>query len=341
MSTVNANILATTTEKINKGIIDQVLMPNPLFARLLMKKTAPWDGGTSLEYIIQTANTDDLVQTYKPTDQLTAARKTVLTRAKFYWKYANAQISYDVEDELQNRGDSAIENLTDRLADIAMESMRIKLTKVAYGIDTPNETSDSGTDFQSIPEALDHSRAYGGITSDTGDNAYWNGASLAGTYSDRNTAVSCSLSTVRQAISTVRKYAKTPGSLLAITSPTNHLNLKSQLEAMNAYSQQGSKLAKFGFDSFMLDGVEHVPDYYLTGSQTINGSSDTLDTWYFLLNTDHIELRLHPKRNFKITKMVWQGDRANGYDQWLGRILIAGNLICYKPNGSLWLSNMS
>jgi hypothetical protein len=52
-------------------------------------------------------------------------------------------------------------------------------------------------------------------------------------------------------------------------------------------------------------------------------------------------LRIHTSRDFQMTDFVWQGDRVNGYDKWLARILVAGNLVCWKPNGSMWLNNVT
>ena len=84
----------------------------------------------------------------------------------------------------------------------------------------------------------------------------------------------------------------------------------------------------------MFDGHEVVSVPYLQ-------TSSTMKTWVFILNLQYWELRIHNQRNFNMTGFKWQGDVANGYDYWLARIMVQGNLMCWKPNSSMWLSNIS
>lgn len=91
----------------------------------------------------------------------------------------------------------------------------------------------------------------------------------------------------------------------------------------------------------MIDGIEIVQDSFLTaGLVDHSGTTLAAEKWMLLLNIPDWELRLHPK-HFKFTGFTWQGDRQDGYDEWLARIMIAGNLICWKPNGSIFLNNVS
>ena len=83
-----------------------------------------------------------------------------------------------------------------------------------------------------------------------------------------------------------------------------------------------------------VDGHEVVSVPYLQRTSTMR-------TWVFILNLAYWELRIHTRRNFKFTGMKWQGENANGYDYYLGRILLQGNFCCWKPKSSLWLSAVS
>jgi hypothetical protein len=83
-----------------------------------------------------------------------------------------------------------------------------------------------------------------------------------------------------------------------------------------------------------LDGHEVVSVPYLQRSSTTK-------TWFFILNMNFWELRIHTARNFKMTDFKWQGEQANGFDYYLARILLKGNFVCWKPNSSMWLSNVS
>jgi len=92
-------------------------------------------------------------------------------------------------------------------------------------------------------------------------------------------------------------------------------------------------LAKYGFQTFVIDGVEFVQDSWLT--------TNSMTTDFFLLAPSTWDLRVSPKRNFKMTGFTWQGDQVGGLDKYLARILLAGNLTCSKPNANIWKSNMA
>jgi hypothetical protein len=93
------------------------------------------------------------------------------------------------------------------------------------------------------------------------------------------------------------------------------------------YQKQG--IRKLNFDGHQIVSVPYLQ------------TTSTMRSWLFILNMKYWELRIHSSRNFKMTDFKWQGEQVNGYDFWLARILWAGNFVCWKPNSSMWLSNVS
>jgi hypothetical protein len=126
-----------------------------------------------------------------------------------------------------------------------------------------------------------------------------------------------------------------PADLQILMSPTNFNKLRAEMESKYLYrppdksGKETQKLLKMELDRHTIVSVPYLQ------------TSTTMQTWVFILNMNDWELRIHSERNFDLTPFVWQGDKTNGYDFWLARIMICGNFICWKPNGSMWLSSVS
>ena len=98
-------------------------------------------------------------------------------------------------------------------------------------------------------------------------------------------------------------------------------------------STSTGRLAKYGFTSVTLyDNIEVVEDPYMSVNQTSTSLMVDPETW---------ELRFHPSRAFKIGKFVDQSQIEGGEDKMLARLRVAGNFVCWQPNGNMWKSNMT
>jgi len=97
-----------------------------------------------------------------------------------------------------------------------------------------------------------------------------------------------------------------------------------------------SPLAKFGFQSFTIDGVTFVKDPYLRTANLTNSHK-----YMFLIDLNTWEFRVHPQRSFLFTGFTWQAQFTGGADEWLARIFLMGNLVCWQPNANIWLSNVA
>lgn len=356
----NSNLQASTRELWIRTIKSQVFMKMPLLARLLLSRRVSWKGGKFITRPVDKAEMDDQAQAYLPSEPLTTGRKTMLETPYANWKYLQVPVVYDVEEELQNDGgEPEVFDLTQFLVKKAQRATRIKLYRMMYdevALDSGGDpdlqddaatayTFDNGRNFCGIRQALCHDHTYMHVTRTTSTvNKWWQGASIGENYTDHDTARTASINTFRLAVSAAQRYEVTsPGDYLCIVGPTIFLALKSELESRHIYQRDGSPLAKYGFNTMMIDGIEVVEDPWLTSTFYLEGTSTTLaaEKWMFLLNVQDWELRLHPKRAFAFTGFNWQGDRANGYDEWLARVMLAGNFCCWRPNGSIYLNNVS
>jgi hypothetical protein len=193
---------------------------------------------------------------------------------------------------------------------------------------------DSGTNFQGVPEALGHSRTYGGITSNTTTVKDWNGASLLNSYSDAATSTGLSLDVLRRMKMACTRYGKaTAGRRFYLFVPeASYSKLIGLAEAAGIQPKAG-KLAKFDIEAVEIYGIEVVCDSYMT--------DNSMTTHAFLLDPMTWELRFHPKRSLTMTDFVDQSQMIGGTDQMLARCNVAGALVCWQPNGNMYKSAIS
>lgn len=338
----NTNIEHTTRRLWKKTIVSQVLMKMAILARLLLARRMSWEGGKFITAPLDKAEMDDLAQSYTAKQALTAERKTMTEMPYFHWKYNQVPVSYDIEENLMNAGGPGVApvKFIKFLVKKAHRATRLHLYRMMYaivgGVDSLGN-DDHSAHFQSVRQALDHDRTYGHLSrATTVTNSWWQGASAAETFADQDTEVTWSYNTWSEMFDATQIYAELGGGYLTVTGPALFRKLKREVMSWQNYPMTGkTRLARFGFHSMEIDGVEYVKDQFLRNSVASNAHK-----WAFNLHINDYELRLHPQRSFAFTGFKWQGDVADGYDEWLGRIMTAGNFVCWKPNESIWRSNV-
>ena len=332
---MSVNLAATTREMWDTTLEDEVLLALPLVAMMIEHEVLSVSG-TKLKQSITVADAESLAQDYEANDPLTGGEKTVLGTAEWLFKKFQLPVTYDCDTEIENQDASKVEAPIDEVeatVTAAQDGARRHLNTLLYGA-----AADAGKKtFQGLRSALTHDVQYGGITRTIGSalGTYWQGGSMADTYTDQAIAISPSIANVRKAAQICGRHAKGNQKLYAFCGETIYSSLRSQYEARMLYTRDGSKLQKFGFETFVDGKVEFVCDSWLT----ITGA--TTAKYFFLLDPESWELRIKPKRNFRLTPFVWQGAQNNGLDRYLARILVAGNCICRHPNQNLFLSNMA
>jgi len=309
----------------------QVGLRKPISAMLLEERRVAARGGTYITYDLVKDDAEDEAQAYAVNEGLTVAQSEFLGQAKFKWKYLQMPIKYTVDDEIQNHlatSEVKRHDLVKLIVERGQDGIRKKLDTLFHTI----SSTDAGKNFQSIYDAQDHSRLYGALTSNTTTVSYWNGASLDGTWTDRNTAMALSLGNLRLLKMIVKRYREPGEKLYGFLPEALFSKLQGILEGSVTYKAEG-KMLKYGFDAFEAYGIEFVCDSYMTlNSQT---------AYMTILNPATWELRLHPERTFKVSDFVHQATIAGGADEHVARIFLAGNLCCKQPNANVWKSNVS
>jgi len=334
-----------TRELFVKGLVDQVHMRTPIIEELQRRSQITHTAGKYVERLIDTDDIDDLVQTYDTNDALTDERKTTLEKPRFTWRKSQLPLRYDADEELENiHGNGVIQllNLATHLVSKGHRGLKKWFEKQMFnnGSTTPIADGDT-TAWQSLVSALNHDTAYGtlGRSFSAGTHDEWQGADPAAlnenvSSSAQDTSYTLTKGNLKKWINEtdVADSMESPEDLMICMCPTLWDKLAAEMEAHSMY-KGGSKQSQ-GITSMMFDGHEIVSVPYLQRSSTTR-------TWVFILNLRYFELRIHSRRNFKLTPWRWQGDQSNGYDFMLARILLQGNFVCWKPKSSMWLSAVS
>lgn len=343
MSTLDLD--KATRELFVRTLVDQVHMRTPFVEELQRRRQITHTGGKYIERISDTEDIDDLVQTYDTNDALTDEKKTTLEKPRFIWRKSQLPLRYDADEELENMyADETIQlvNLGKHLVNKGQRGIVKWLCKQMFnnGTATPIADGDKSA-WQSLVSALNHDTTYGtlGRSFTAGTHDYWQGADPAGlcesiSGSSQDVSYNISKGNLRKWIneSDIADSMDGPDDLMILMSPFLWDKLASEMEAHLEY-QAGKKQSQ-GIKSMVFDGHEIVSIPYLQRTATMR-------RWVFILNLRWWELRIHSRRNFKLTDFKWQGENSNGYDFYLARILLQGNFICWKPKSSMWLSAVS
>lgn len=352
MSTTDMN--TATRELFIRTVKNQVFMRTPILEEMQRRNTVTYRGGKYIEQLVETEEMDDLGQAYTATEALTDERKSMLDKPRFRWKYYQMPLKYDVDEYTQNIMAGEEEQLLDLAAFLTRKGQRgikLALRNMMYNVNpTTRAGSETGVGdtskfFQSLLSALDHDvTTYGNVSRTLGGTGgWWCGSDPEGrpdvvSSSSQNTGYSMSIYRLRQWIIPIMEYMENTTDLYIVMCPSLFNKLRQEAEA-HGMGKIDQERVRYGITSFVLDDGHRVAtDPYLESGY---GTSGTTENWVFLLNMADWELRIHTERNFKMTDFKWQGDISNGHDYWLARILLSGNLMCWKPNGSMWLMNVS
>lgn len=331
-ASANDNLEATTRALWLDVVVPQVLLKSPVIAKLLDRRRFVYKAGKVITKTVDTDETDDTSQFYAVGEGMTAERKTTLDKPYFKRKYLQTPIVMDVDEMLDNDGSDpeSVIDLSEFLVKKAVRATRIKVIKAMYS----STTTDAGASFQSLYQALEFDTTYAHISrADTTTNSWWQSASLGDTFADQSSGRTMSIALIRTITAKLSEHLDDVADLFYVMGPSLWLTLQAQVDGSMTYTP--GPLVRYGFTSFMIDGVEIVKDDYLTDTNLSAESNP--DQWLFAINAADWEYRLHPQRMFTLKPFVWQGDRANAVDQELSRVMAAGNLVCWKPRGSMFL----
>jgi hypothetical protein len=344
-----------TRELFVRSVKDQVYMRTPILEELQRRSQVTYSGGKYIERLVDVNEVNGLAQAYTANEALSDGKIDTLEKPRFNFKLLQQPMKYDVDEYLQNHNAGTEEQLLDLAQYLVTKSQRgIKLAmrNMMYNVNpdgaTGSETGvpDNSKYFQSLLSALDHGVTTYGNTSRTigTSTGWWCGSDpasrpdVSGISSTQDDATNISVANFRKWLIPIEEYMESMSDLYVVMCPTLWNKLRAELEAKGQHSQLNAEKLAYGIQAFDIDGAMIVKDPYLENGY---GTSGTTENWVFILNLNDWELRIHNDRNMKQTEFKWQGENANGHDYWLARILCSGNLINWKPNGSMWLSNVS
>ena len=347
-----SDLTEATRELFIRSLKKEVFLRMPFYEELEKRNLITFKGGKYIEQLADMDEMDDLAQAYTTNETLTDEAKDMLAKPRFTWKKFQIPIRYDGDWEIQNENAGSEEQLLDLvpyLVKKAQRAARLKMMKNTFNAGSTTPRTDSGKEFQSLVSALNHDNTYGTLsrTISTDTRNWWQGADPSGltdtalTSSTQDTATNLTISNIRKWINetSVAHYMEAKSDLMIVMCPTLFNKLRAEMESKAIYNTDlnraiANDTANVGFNKLILDGHQVVDVPYLQESSTTR-------SWVFILNLNDWELRISTARNFKMTEFEWQGKQTNGVDYYLSRILVAGNLVCFKPNGNLWLSNVS
>jgi hypothetical protein len=354
MTSTNDLSLATR-ELFVRSVAKQVYMRTPFIEELYRRNKVTFSGGKHIERLLDIKEMDDLYQAYSPNDVLKDGKREMLAKPRFTFKYGQVPLKYDVDEYTENytaksNKDIALLDMAGFLAEKGQRAMKLAMMKMMFNVNpedgSGSETGvgDNAKQFQSLASALDHGvSTYGTIARTIGGaNGYWMGADPEGrpdivSSSNQTTAYNISIANIRKWLIPIEAYMEEGADLYIMMCPTLFNKLRSEVESHGEFSLDKSKM-EYGIESFSIDRHQIVKVPYL---QNGYGTSGTTENWVFMLNLNDWELRIHSDRNFDVTPFEWQGKYSNGLDYYLARIMVKGNLLCWKPNGSMWLKNVS
>jgi len=341
-----SDLTEATRELFVRTLKNQVFYRMPFYEELARRNKITFRGGKYIERLVVKDEMDDLAQAYTVNEALTDEAKDMLAKPRFLWKLLQLPLRYSGDWVIQNANAGQEEQLLDLvkfLVEQGQGGMRRKMMKNLFNAGSATGRSDSGKEFQSLVSALDHDIGYGSLTRNwsAGTRDWWQGADPSAlnidvSTSSQGTATNMTISNIRKWIyeSDVSQYMDQKSDLTILMCGTLFNKLRAEMESKAIYRGEVGDTMKQGFTKMILDGYTVVDVPYLQMSSTTR-------LWCFILNMNDWELRISTERNFELTDFEWQGKYTNGFDYYLSRILVAGNLCCWKPRGNIWLSNVS
>lgn len=345
----NANIQALTRVAIIESVRDQIFIKQAVLALLVDRGKISWEGGTKITQPMLVDDLKSLVQRYKPaTDNLVGGRKVVYEMVEFDWKWLTLPLVYDANTLVKNRGIDRIADQVERLATLGLESIRKAVGSDIYGDSDESDQTDDQDGIQSLRQALEHDKDYGGLErTDTSDiNNWWQGADVDqwASTTKQTTSISASVATIRKMALACAEHAKNGVDLVFLSGADIFLKLKAEVAGRTVHPNPPSML-KFGFVSFWIDEVEIIYDPFISPKNLpiahAAGTDDLPAKWGIMLNIVDWEFRVSPERNFQLGPFVHQAIQEGGKDHYMARFWLTANLVNWHPNTSMTLLNMS
>lgn len=307
MTLTLSELQAITDDYVEKTPIDVYFVENVLLYVLMGKgmmaenlvgpdSGETVDGGKKIKIILE--HDEAHSGEYGNTTKIPLSKKEIYNAALFRWAGYHAANSIDLDDKVQNSGDSAIVNMAHGKLENIKKTIRKKMGSAIFG-SAANDNAFLGLgDLFNTTKAT----AYGEISEQA--MAEW-----AANVLDTDTDMSF------KAMQELRRTAKVGQNRrnkpdIYITTDVLKDAFENSLQTQARYTDH--KLAQAGFDNILFGGVPIVPDD--------NQTDDYVDG----LNTRFLSIKTH--KDYQFTKPVWaspidQPDVAVANQRWIGQLV--------------------
>jgi hypothetical protein len=337
-----------TRDMHEKSLEIEYMEKTPVLNLIIEKKNLKFKGGKYYYKEVDTDTTEDLAQDYGVNDALTHGTKDTTEQVKFNRKTFQIPVQIDLDEELQNAMDTEDGSQLHKLAEFKVrktnEAGRLHMRKLIYGA-----ASDSNIHVQGLGSALDitsgASTVYGGLTRTATSKAFWMPADNRYTNATQATETNISIDWLQGIVDPLMDLENSGGDLVVIVGNALWLSLKSEAQARSMPVEIKKDKFVFGIEEMVIDNMRIIKDPFLQSKYNATmgmttGAAGGLERRLYALNLKDWEFLVHPKRNFEMTEFFDQKQIAGGADFKMARLLFAGNVVCWHPNRSLYLSNI-
>lgn len=281
MSVNLGQLAATTLRNYRKTMVDNIFKENVLLNHIMANGGVEYeDGGRQIVTPLMYGE-NDTVMPFSGTDLLDVTPQEGIDAATYDWKMYNVAVAFSKEDELKNKGKSAIIKLLKKKIMQAEMSLKSRLNNDLF-----NGAASNSKEITGLQTIMDNtSTSYGNIDGTT--YTWWQA------YVDSD-AEALTIADIRTGRNTVNLGEGGGKCSIMVTSQTLHEKYEGLLSAtiqMNpTKSKETKRLGDAGYSALEFAGVPVVFD---------ENCAD--DRWYFL-NTKNLKLTIHKDANFEVVE---------------------------------------
>lgn len=302
----NANfdvIASTTLKNYRPKLHDNIFKRVPLFMWLNEKgRKKTIDGGEKI--VLPLAFTkNSTAKGYSKYDILDTTPQEEITAAEYVWAQYSASITISGREVNQNAGSKTrIINLLEAKTMVAEKSLREVMAD-----DSADSTLDSESKLNGLQSLVDTTSTVGGINRAGAGNDFWQAqvTTSVGSFATNGLGAMRSLYN-----SCSDSGADTPD--FGITTQAVFEYYEKTLQNSQRFTD--TKVADGGFENLKFKGMTLMFDPYLASGEL------------YMLNSNWIELDVHPDADLKITDFIRPADQDAKVAQilWMGNLAVSG-----------------
>lgn len=279
MSVNLGQLAATTLRNYRKTMVDNIFKDNVLLNHIMANGGVEYEDGGRQIVVPLMYGENDTVMPFSGTDLLDVTPQEGIDAATYDWKMYNVAVAFSKEDELKNKGKSAVIKLLKKKIMQAEMSLKSRLNEDLF-----DGTESNSKEITGLSTIMDNtSTTYGNIDGTT--YTWWQA------FVD-STAEVLSIADIRTGRNTVNLGEGGGKCSIMVTSQELHEKYEGLLTAtiqMNpTKSKETKRLGDAGYSALEFAGVPVVFDERCPA-----------DRWYFL-NTTNMKLTIHKDANFEV-----------------------------------------